>query len=148
MPVKKKKSKNSKSFMNNVEKTRDLEFKQENEEYGKVMSILGDRKIKVLLVDGRELLGVIPGRLRKKVWISVDDVVLLSCRSFQTDKVDILYKYEKGEISKLISYLEIPDIFERPSSMLSDIVDNKNTSFSFETNDDDVNTDGIDFKDI
>ena len=48
------------------ENIRDIEFKQDMEEYGKVMRLLGDRKILIKLPDCSEIMGVIPGKFRKK----------------------------------------------------------------------------------
>ena len=150
MPPKKSNKNIKKNSTSTVSKCRDIEFKQDNEEYGKVMRLLGDRKIEVRLVDGRTLLGIIPGRFRKKkVWFNVDDVVLVSCRSFQVDKVDVLHKYDKDEVSKLITYCEIPDLFERPSSMLQDTLeDQSGSSFTFMDTNDMVDISEINMDDI
>ena len=105
------------------EKTRDMEFKQDMEEYAKVTSLMGDRKIGVRLPDGSESIGIIPGKFRKGrgkrqgVWISVDDVVLVSHRDFQVGKMDVIYKYTDGEIKNLIQYSEIPEIFGKSASI-------------------------------
>lgn len=100
------------------EHIRDLEFKQEMEEYAKVIRLLGDRKILIKLTDGSEIMGVIPGKFRKKIWIAVDDVILVSRREYQQDKVDIIYKYVDKEIRHLIQYQEIPSSFGKSSAMM------------------------------
>ena len=114
-----KKSK-SKSKTEEKEKTRELEFKQDMEEYAKVTGLLGDRKIKITLADGTESMGVIPGKFRKRVWIAVDDVVLVSKRSFEVGKMDVLHKYTESEIRNLIQYLEIPESFGKSSALMSE----------------------------
>ena len=119
MPIKKKSSK-SKNKNQQEEKTRDLEFKQDMEEYAKVTGLLGDRKLKISLVDGTESMGVIPGKFRKRIWIAVDDVILVSLRSFEVGKMDVLHKYTETEIRNLVQYLEIPDSFSKSSALMSE----------------------------
>ena len=51
----------------------------------------------------------IRGSMRKKVWIKINDVVLVSIRDFEPNKGDIIYKYTPGEILFLKKEGEIPD---------------------------------------
>ena len=133
------------------EHIRDIEFKQDMEEYGKVMRLLGDRKILIKLPDGSEILGVIPGKFRKKIWIAVDDVILISRREYQIDKVDVVHKYNDKEIRHLIQYQEIPSSFGKSSAMMEGTDTNNSTAtddgFTFqeegEPEDDVVNFDDI-----
>ena len=148
----KKSLKSKKKGGNNAgqaEQIRDIEFKHEMEEYGKVMRLLGDRKIQIKLPDGSEIMGVIPGKFRKKVWIAVDDVVLISRREYQIDKVDVVHKYNDKEIRYLIQYQEIPSSFGRSSAMMEDNVANNTVPddgiiFQEEQEDDAI----VDFDDI
>jgi translation initiation factor 1A len=144
-----KKNKGKKVNNNEAEKTRDLEFKQEMEEYAKVTALLGDRKIRIALPDGVESFGVIPGKFRKRVWIAVDDVVLVSKRSFQDNKMDVLHKYTESEVKNLIQYFEIPESFGRSASMLNDISNHaaRFDSFMFEEGSSEVPVE-VDFDDI
>ena len=88
-----------------------LTFKGEMEEYAKIIKSLGDRKMTVVLPDSSEMLALIPGRFRKRCWMSVGDVVLISRRDFQDTKVDIVHKYNSDELPKLIKEGEIPEFF-------------------------------------
>ena len=81
------------------------------EEYAKIIKNLGDRKMTLLLPDTTEILGVIPGRFRKRCWIMVGDVVLISKRQFQQEKVDIIYKYNQDEVKILGKENQIPISF-------------------------------------
>ena len=51
--------------------------------------------------DGKERLGKIRGSMRNKVWINTNDIVLVSVRSFQDTKVDIIHKYSDGDVRQL-----------------------------------------------
>jgi translation initiation factor 1A len=89
---------------------RPLTLAEETEKYAKVINALGDRRMKLVLVDGSEMVGHIPGRLRK-VWIKSGDVVLVSHREFQPSKLDILHKYTPEEARRLYKEDEIPKFF-------------------------------------
>ena len=50
------------------------------------------------------------GKPSEKVFIGSGDVVLVAFRSFE-NKCDIIYKYEKNEISRLMNMSELPQNF-------------------------------------
>jgi len=107
MPLKSKKSKNS----SGSEVSRTLILKEDDQEYGKITRMLGDRKVTVVLIDGSEIMGIIPGKFRKRVWFKMDDIVLVSRREYQNDRVDIVYKYHDYEAKKLLKMSEVPPKF-------------------------------------
>ena len=110
-------------------KTRDLELKENMEEYAKVISLLGDRKITVRLPHGTDILGVIPGKMKRRCMINVDDVIIVGIREFQQDKVDVLHKYKEDEVRKLIQYGEIPESFGKSAASLDDKIQDDGIDF-------------------
>ena len=52
------------------------------------------------------------GSMRKRIWINLNDLVLVSLRDFQDDKADIMYKYESYEINDLKHKNDLPDLGE------------------------------------
>ena len=122
MPGKKKKSSKNRKNGGVDLKIRDLELKEALEEYGKVVLLRGDCKITVKFPDGSEVLGIIPRRMKRRCWIAMDSVVLVSIRSFQDGKVDVIHKYTDDEVKKLIQYSEIPEWFGKSSTMFDDTV--------------------------
>ena len=54
------------------------------------------------------LIGVIRGAMRKKVYINLNDVIIVSVRDFEPDKVDVIHKYTNDEVRELIKLKEIP----------------------------------------
>lgn len=110
MPKTGGKKKNSKNKPTDVIK-RTLELATDMQQYAKVIKSLGDRKVTLSLTDGTEILGIIPGRFRKRVWITSGDIVIVSRRDFQDNKVDIVYKYNNDEIKALYKKNEIPSTF-------------------------------------
>jgi len=84
-------------------------FKEDGQDYAIITSLLGGFNIRVSILDTKtELICGIPGKFRKKMWVKKDDIILVGIRSFQQDKCDLLYKYSPEEVSKLVSYGEIP----------------------------------------
>ena len=65
---------------------------------------------------------------RKKIWITTEDVVLVSIREFEDGKVDILHKYDYDETKSLQSMKEIPKMEEKESerSDSTDIIVSEN----------------------
>ena len=70
-----------------------VEFKEIGQEYAKVLEKKGGNVVTLKLTDEREVLGIIRGRMKKRVWINSGDIVLVSLREFQTNKVDILLTF-------------------------------------------------------
>lgn len=110
MPKNTKKAKNAKSKGSGEKAKRILEFKADSEEYARVEKLLGDRRVSVILPDKSTMLARIAGRLRKQR-ITIGDVVLISYRSFQDDKSDVIHVYTRDEVAKLILQQEIPSDF-------------------------------------
>ena len=111
----KKKSKKNKGSKKEIEK-RELLFKEDMQEYAKIIKLLGDRRLTVRYPDGKEVLAVIPGRMKKRgrsKRVMLDDVILVSKRDFQEDKVDVIHQYTTDEVKNLISYGELPGNFEK-----------------------------------
>jgi translation initiation factor 1A len=90
-----------------AESVRELQFKEEGEEYGLVMKMLGGGNAQVKFPDGTSKIAHIRGAFRKRVWINNGDLVLVGIRSFQDGKVDIINKYTPDEHRMLKSYKEV-----------------------------------------
>ncbi len=88
-----------------------LPYKEDNQDYGLVFKKLGDKRVMCILPNGKEIMGVVPGKFHKRVWIDVGNIVLLSYRSFQNNKVDIIFRYTPKEARKLHKEDEIPKFF-------------------------------------
>jgi len=82
---------------------RDLVYKEDGQEYGHVEKMLGDMRCSVLCSDSTIKLCHIPGKFKRRVWINQGDVVLVSVRQFETEKADIIYKYNIEEAETLLT---------------------------------------------
>lgn len=90
------------------EKNRDVPHAEAgSSEYGWITKMLGNGRVLVKNAEKVERLGIIRGSMRKREWISVGDLVLVSLRGFQDDKVDIVFKYNDNEVRMLRKWGEI-----------------------------------------
>ena len=71
--------------------------------------MLGNGRCECFCFDGVTRLGHIRGKMRKKVWITAGDIVLVAKRDFQDEKVDIVHKYSADEARNLKQYGELPE---------------------------------------
>ena len=79
------------------------------QEYAQVVKMLGNGRCECFCFDGVTRLGHIRGKMRKKVWITAGDIVLVGKREFQDEKVDIVHKYSADEARNLKQYGELPE---------------------------------------
>jgi len=73
---------------------RAIRLPKNGEVFGVVEQMLGSDRLKVKCDDGNERICRIPGRIRKRVWLKVGDLVLVSPWSVQgSSRGDIIFKY-------------------------------------------------------
>ena len=73
-------------------------LKEDQQSYGLVTDVLGNCRFRCVLDNGNKVLAILAGRLRKRrVWIKKSDLVLVGLRDFESDKVDIIAKYDNTE---------------------------------------------------
>ncbi|MFP4045791.1 MAG: translation initiation factor eIF-1A [Candidatus Aenigmatarchaeota archaeon] len=69
---------------------------------GKVIEMLGADRLRVECEDGNERICRIPGRLKKRVWVRRDDIVLIEPWDIEGDeKGDMVWRYNKNKIPLL-----------------------------------------------
>ena len=100
--------------------------------------MLGNGRCECFCFDGVTRLGHIRGKMRKKVWVTAGDIVLVGKREFQDEKVDILHKYTADEARNLKQYGELPET-ARINETAVDL------AMTADAGEDDI---GIDFDDI
>lgn len=77
----------------------------EAEEYAYVKKMLGNCRVQVITNSGIDAIGIIRGSLRKftkRILIEVGDIVVVSKRDFQDNKVDIVHKYNPEQVNILV----------------------------------------------
>ena len=89
---------------------RELEFKEDGQEYAQVVRLLGNGRIEANCMDGKKRLCTIRGSMRQRVWINAGDIVLIGLRDFGDDmKADVIMKYFDEEAKELQELGEIPE---------------------------------------
>jgi len=101
--------KNRRRGKNDNEEKRDLQFKEDGQVYAQVLRMLGNGRLEAQCFDGVKRLAHIRGKLRKKVWISAGDLLLLGLRDFQDTKCDVILRYTPEEARTLKAYGEVPE---------------------------------------
>ena len=139
----KKKKKNS-SVVVDLKSVKNVDKKTDDQEYGQVTKLLGSCRLEVSCFDGMSRLCHIRGSMRKKVWIKLNDIVLVSLREFENAKADIIYKYEIPEINFLKKENEIPDNIK----LYDDVEETKDIGFDFKDVDDSTEEEDSDNKEI
>lgn len=129
--------KNKKKGKKFGEVTRELEFKEEGQEYGQAIRLLGDCRLEILCSDGEKRAGHIKGSLRRRIFINMGDIVLVSLRDFEKEKCDIILKYTEDEVRKLKKAGEIPETFKLPDEEKKEDDDDLITFEKKEKDDDD-----------
>lgn len=88
---------------------RELNLKDEGQEYAQVLRMLGNGRVEAMCFDGKKRLCHIRGKMRKRSWVNQGDIVLIALREFQDDKADIILKYSADEARQLKSMGELPE---------------------------------------
>ena len=88
---------------------RELTFKDEGQEYGQILRMLGQGRLEVQCFDGQKRMASIRGKLRNRVWMGAGDIILVSLREEGENKADVIHKYYPEEAIELQEQGEIPD---------------------------------------
>ena len=79
-----------------------IRIPKQPEVLGVVETMLGGDRLKVKCEDGNLRICRIPGRLRKKVWIRVGDLVLIEPWKLQpVDRGDVIFRYTSTQANWL-----------------------------------------------
>ncbi|MFP3950044.1 MAG: translation initiation factor eIF-1A [Candidatus Micrarchaeia archaeon] len=71
---------------------------KQGEILGQVIAILGSGRMMILCNDGKERMGRIPGKMRKRVWVREGDAVAVKPWSIEGDKkADVVWRYRPNE---------------------------------------------------
>ena len=72
------------------------------EVFGKLMQRLGASRMRVKCFDGNERICRIPGRMKRRLWLRENDIILVEPWEFEGDKKgDVIFKYTKAQIEWL-----------------------------------------------
>lgn len=72
--------------------------------FGIVTHMLGYDRLRVRCADGRERVCRIRGKMKRRVWIKINDIVVVAPWDFQSDtRGDIIFRYTEGQANLLRS---------------------------------------------
>lgn len=138
--------KNRRRGKNDTGFKRELQLRDEGQEYAQVTKMLGSGRVECQCFDGEQRHAHIRGKMRKKVWISQGDIVLLSIREFQPEQADVILKYHPDEARALKAQGELPEntnITEGDKFGSDD-----ECNFEFDNDDDDEEDEELNIDDI
>ena len=93
----------------NEKALKEVVLPQEGEMFGRVVKHLGSELIQIKCTDGKIRIGRIRGKLKRRVWIRDNDVVLIAPWDFKADeRGDILWRYTIGQVEWLQSQGHLP----------------------------------------
>ncbi|MEM1515028.1 MAG: translation initiation factor eIF-1A [Thermoproteota archaeon] len=91
-----------KKVVSEEEISEELVLPSGNDVLGVVVKMLGYDRVLVKCQDGYERLCRIRGKLKRKLWIRIGDIVLVSPWDFQQEsRGDIIWRYTKGQAERL-----------------------------------------------
>jgi len=80
----------------------ELVLPESTDVFGVALKLLGNDRVLVRCQDGYERVCRIRGKMKRRVWIRVGDVVLVSPWDFQfKTRGDIIWRYTKGQVEYL-----------------------------------------------
>ena len=133
MPNKKggKKHKRNKKQDDTYEKN--LRLKEEGQEYAQITKCLGNCRFTVMCFDGKERMATMCGGMRKRRFVNMNDIVLVSLRDWQDAKCDIIDSYDDNLTRKLKDKGLIPDSIKLDSDGNMDEEEDNDLGFVFST---------------
>ena len=86
-----------------------LRLKEPGQEYAQIIGCKGNCRFDTKCFDGKNRLAILCGTMRKRRFITMGDIVLISIRDFQDDKCDIIDVYNESNVYTLKKDKHIPD---------------------------------------
>ncbi len=74
---------------------------KQGEVIGIIETRLGGNRMNVACLDGKERNCRVPGRLRRRLWLRPEDVIIVQPWELDNTKADILFKYPNNQIQWL-----------------------------------------------
>jgi len=125
--------KKKKNFNTSKNSNYDINF--ECEEYGLVKKLLGNCRVNLICNSGDEVMGIIRGNMRKfnkRVLIDKGDIVVISKREYQANKVDIVHKISSDKYSEVLNSVHFSNVLKNEYySTTNTSSNNKETYINF-----------------
>ena len=111
---KSKKIKPKKKTVNDGEATLrvSLPYKPKGEMFAVAETFQGGSRLQVICEDGIRRMGRIPGKLRRRMWVRENDLLIVVPWSFQDSKADVKFRYTPTQTANLKRRGKIPEILD------------------------------------
>ncbi|MBI2147504.1 translation initiation factor eIF-1A [Candidatus Woesearchaeota archaeon] len=83
------------------EEIRRIKLPKPPQSFGVVQQRLGGSRMSVTCLDGQSRICRIPGRLKRKLWVRENDIVIVEPWEYDTAKGDIVFKYRNSQVDWL-----------------------------------------------
>lgn len=111
-----KDKKNKKSKKSDTEPTENirvtLPYKPKGEMFAVAETFQGGSRLQLICEDGKRRMGRIPGKLRRRMWVRENDLLIVVPWSFQDTKADVKFRYTPTQTSNLKRKGKIPEILD------------------------------------
>lgn len=105
--------KNKKSNTESTENIRvTLPYKPKGEMFAVAETFQGGSRLQLICEDGKRRMGRIPGKLRRRMWVRENDLLIVVPWSFQDSKADVKFRYTPTQTSNLKRNGKIPEILD------------------------------------
>jgi translation initiation factor 1A len=88
---------------------KDLKLPQEGEMLGRVIKMAGGDNVIVKCTDGKTRMCRIRGKMKRRMWIRENDIVLIAPWDFKNERADILWRYIVAHTQWLQANNYLPD---------------------------------------
>ena len=112
---KKPENKKSKKGQNQVDEANlrvTLPYKPKGEMFAVAETFQGGSRLQLICEDGERRMGRIPGKLRRRMWVRENDLLIVVPWSFQDSKADVKFRYTPTQTSNLKRRGKIPEILD------------------------------------
>jgi len=92
-----------------MEQRAPLPNKSNGEIFAVVEQHMGGGRLRIICEDGRARMARIPGKIRKRKWIKVGDLLIVKPWDFQDEKADVIYRYTPTQVSNLARRNLVPE---------------------------------------
>ena len=113
--TKKGKGKHGKKDNNQVDEANlrvTLPYKPKGEMFAVAETFQGGSRLQLICEDGKRRMGRIPGKLRRRMWVRENDLLIVVPWSFQDSKADVKFRYTPTQTSNLKRKGKIPEILD------------------------------------
>ena len=131
--------------------TKELRKKDDGQEYAQIKTCKGNCRFDIMCFDGKERAAILCGTMRKRKFINLRQIVLVSLRDFQDSICDIIDCYDDNQVKLLKEMKDIPESIELEEN--NDFINTDNdiifeNDMLDESSDDDTIDQNIDLDDI